>query len=136
MKTEVLFDTIANIGEKAIEQGREDIEQMMYGVYKAVDQHAGTEDKDALMLDSIFLARMAYRLLNVDRSDSPALNAVYIQENGLGKTYRIVNYSYDMYLWAAKHGLRDYVDNYVIAIPEDKLTDKMKAQLEKKMESQ
>ncbi len=136
MKADVLFTTIANIGERAIEQGRKDIESMMYDVSDAVEQHVKADDKDALTLDTIFLARMAYRLLDTDRSDSPALNTVYVLENGIGKTYRIVNYSYDMYLWAAKHGLRNYVDNYVIAIPDNKLTDKTKARLEKKMKSQ
>lgn len=84
-----------------------------------------------------YLFRLYYR---VKKMDAPApFNEVYNTKrpvNGKDQPFfRIRYYDYSTFLWARKNGFTEYLDNNMIDIPKDKLTEAQRKHFEKQVKN-
>ena len=67
-----------------------------------------------------FLWRLYYRL----RTDASKRQFNIYSDQG--EEYWVTNYSYKFFVWAQQKGFADKIDNLVIKVPKDKLTEQQK----------
>lgn len=110
-----LMDKISDIEDK-VEGGWPELIDM---VADAVTEEGNNNDPSSIFFDLYqFLFRLYYRL-KADPVKRP-----FNQYSKQKEEYWITNYNYDAFKWAKKHGALNGIDNLVIKIPLDKLTER------------
>lgn len=118
-----LMDKISDIEDK-IDGGWFELIDM---VADAITEEGDNKDSVAVFFNLYqFLFRLYYRL-KMDSTVRP-----FNQYSKQDDKYWITNYNYEAFKWAKGIGAMDEVDNLVIKIPTDKLTDKQRRALDRR----
>ena len=118
-----LMDRIVNIEEK-IEGGWPELADM---VIDAVTEEGEKKNPvEAFFSLYAFLFRLYYRIKALPEKRQ------FNQYSKQKEEYWITNYNYEAFKWARAHDFVEGIDNLVIKIPADKLTDKERRAIERR----
>lgn len=118
-----LMDKISDI-EDGIDGGWPELVDM---VADAVTEEGRNKDPVSAFFNLYqFLWRLYYRI-KTNKVKQP-----FNQYSKVGDQYWIKNYSYALLKWANKFGMAAEIDNLIIKIPADKLTDRQRRELDKR----
>lgn len=118
-----LLDKISDLEEK-IEGGWPELIDM---VADAVTEESTTKDPVSTFFNLYqFLWRVYYRVKR-DKRKRPFNEYLKVENE-----YWIKNYTYNILKWANKNGFNTGIDNLIIKIPMDKLTDKQKTAFDRR----
>lgn len=112
--------------EEQIEGGWPELIDMMADAMS--DEGGQKNPEEAFFYLYAFMFRLYYRL-KVNPVKQP-----FNQYSLHGDEFWISNYDYNTFKWAVQHGFTEEIDNLVIKIPENKLTQKQIAALKRRCE--
>lgn len=119
-----ILNKIVDLEEK---MGGEGWPELIDMVGAAIDDEEKNSDPAKVFFNLYaFVFHLYYRL----RSGQE--RAPFNRYSRMGDEYWVTNYNYEAFKWAKGLGITDTIDNLVIKIPADKLTDKQKRALDRR----
>ena len=110
--------------EESIDGGWPELIDMVAGAFSSEEQNKNPVEIFFNLYQ--FLFRLYYRL------KTNPVKQRFNQYSANGDEYWITNYNYEAFKWAKGLGAENEIDNLVIKIPQNKLTDKQRAAIEKR----